>query len=431
MFQQGVYFLIATIIISSLNAQKVSYKNYKVYTFETSTNEHKAVILKLIYSDSQYLPWNVVHPMSLLVPPNKVQEIETVMKASNIKYKITMNDVQAVIDSQSKKVGDKNKFDWTRYHTLDEINNWLDNLSKKYPGKAEIIIAGRTYEGRQIKGIKISFKKNNPGVVLESGMHPNEWLSPATTTYIINEFLNSKDTEIRKLAETFDWYIFPSLNADGYVYSHTTDRLWRKTVSQGKSKCIGVDLNRNWGYKWAPCTIPNCECYTFYGGTKAFTEIEAITFSEYIKSISSKIFCYITFHNLGQRLVIPYGYSSERMDNYEDAISIGQKAANAISKRYGTKFIVGNFAEAFTVLPGSSMDWMKGELKVQLSYSYLLRDTGEYGYLMPPEQIIPNCQETMDSLLVLFDEMKKFGYPKKFPEIPEILNINRRLTTSG
>jgi hypothetical protein len=58
------------------------------------------------------------------------------------------------------------------------------------------------------------------------------------------------------------------------------------------------------------------------------------------------------------------------------------------------------------------MDWVKGELKTQLAFSYLLRDMGEYGYLVPPEQIIPTGQETLDSLLALFNETRNLGYPK-------------------
>ena len=37
-----------------------------------------------------------------------------------------------------------------------------------------------------------------------------------------------------------------------YEFSRTDDnRLWRKNRSKNPgSSCIGVDLNRNWGYKW-------------------------------------------------------------------------------------------------------------------------------------------------------------------------------------
>ena len=47
-----------------------------------------------------------------------------------------------------------------------------------------------------------------------------------------------------------------------------------------------------------------------------------------------------------------------------------------------------------------------------LVYSFELRDQGYYGMLLPPEQIIPNAEEVLDSLIVLFQEARKFGYPK-------------------
>ena len=46
------------------------------------------------------------------------------------------------------------------------------------------------------------------------------------------------------------------MNPDGYVYSHTKDRMWRKTRSSDGSfaatvfGCLGTDPNRNWEYKW-------------------------------------------------------------------------------------------------------------------------------------------------------------------------------------
>lgn len=47
-------------------------------------------------------------------------------------------------------------------------------------------------------------------------------ITSATTTYILNELLNSTDTRVRSIAESHDWYIFPVTNPDGFVYSHET-----------------------------------------------------------------------------------------------------------------------------------------------------------------------------------------------------------------
>lgn len=50
-------------------------------------------------------------------------------------------------------------------------------------------------------------------------------IAPATVTFITNQLLTSNDPEVREIAEGHDWYIFPSVNPDGYVYTHTTVRI--------------------------------------------------------------------------------------------------------------------------------------------------------------------------------------------------------------
>ena len=62
---------------------------------------------------------------------------------------------------------------------------------------------------------------------------------------------------------------------------------------------------------------------------------------------------------------------------------------------------------------GGSLDWVKANLKLPLVYIYELRDKGNNGFLLPPNQIIPNGQEVMDSLVALFNEAKKYGYPSQ------------------
>jgi murein tripeptide amidase MpaA len=43
----------------------------------------------------------------------------------------------------------------------------------------------------------------------------------------------------------------PVVNPDGYEYTHTEDRLWRKSRSRHNGdRCIGVDLNRNFDFHW-------------------------------------------------------------------------------------------------------------------------------------------------------------------------------------
>lgn len=61
---------------------------------------------------------------------------------------------------------------------------------------------------------------------------------------------------------------------------------------------------------------------------------------------------------------------------------------------------------------GSSMDWVKNTFKVPIVYTYELRDKGTFGFLLPPDQIIPNSQEVMDSIVAMFKEAERMQYFK-------------------
>ncbi|KAG8985648.1 putative metallocarboxypeptidase ecm14, partial [Tulasnella sp. 427] len=50
---------------------------------------------------------------------------------------------------------------------------------------------------------------------------------------------------------------------------------------------------------------------------------------------------------------------------------------------------------------GNIIDWVYGEGKVSVAYSVMLRDTGTYGFLLPPGMIRPVGEETADMMAYL------------------------------
>ena len=61
------------------------------------------------------------------------------------------------------------------------------------------------------------------------GIHAREWISPAAVSYQILMLTDNLDPDNMDVVMEIDWYFVVVLNPDGYAYSRSTDRLWRKT----------------------------------------------------------------------------------------------------------------------------------------------------------------------------------------------------------
>lgn len=94
-----------------------------------------------------------------------------------------------------------------------------------------------------------------------SGVHANEWITPAALTWMMNEIMDNADS-YDCILDRFEWYFVPMMNLDGYEYSHAVDRMWRKTRrnytekrrpserpnslnvdAPADAECLGADIN--------------------------------------------------------------------------------------------------------------------------------------------------------------------------------------------
>ncbi|XP_017787774.1 PREDICTED: zinc carboxypeptidase-like [Habropoda laboriosa] len=392
--------------------EKIRYDGYKLYTVFVPDNTGLE-LLKSMEDNDGYHFWlkpSINNTANVMISPARLQEFMQIANTTELEPELMMDDVQKYIDDENPRGYLRGTMDWLGYHRLDVIYRWLDSLVTQYPKIVKPIVGGSTFEGRKIRGVKLSYKGGNSGVFIEGGIHAREWISPAVVTYILNELILSEDPRVRYMAESYDWYIFPVFNPDGYEYTHTTNRLWRKTRKSYGRGCYGADPNRNWNFHWAEGGTSSYPCSDVFHGSRPFSEIETRTMSEYITGIQDKLSSYITFHSYSQVLLIPYGHSRERVDNYKDLYNIGNHSIHALSKRYGTKYRVGNIVDIMYTASGGSMDWVRGKFNIPVTFTYELRDTGRYGFILPASQIIPTAEETLDSLVAMFQQAAKLGY---------------------
>ena len=72
---------------------------------------------------------------------------------------------------------------------------WITDLAAAYPNNAEVISAGKSVEGRDIKGIHIwgsGGKGSKPAVVIHGNVHAREWITSMTTEYVVCSYNQCK-----------------------------------------------------------------------------------------------------------------------------------------------------------------------------------------------------------------------------------------------
>jgi len=80
---------------------------------------------------------------------------------------------------------------------------------------------------------------------------------------------------------------------------------------------------------------------------------------------------------------------------------LADEAVEALTAIHGTEYIAGAASDILYQSSGSSRDWAHGAGGFRWVYTLELRDAGAYGFLLPPEQIIPTAEETWAGLQVI------------------------------
>jgi len=371
-------------------------------------------------------------PVDIRVPTDALETFAEFLssKENPIQYQVVMKDIGALIASQKlmheirPPIINADDFAYDKYHTIDDIHAWIDKMVQTYPTLASTFTVGQSYEKRDMKGLKISSNKvarkldgtpvnKKKAVWWDGGIHAREWISPATNIYIAHALLSnySKDATITHFVDQFDYYILPVFNVDGYAYTWTKDRLWRKTRSKTAIPlCMGADPNRNWDYEWCKGGASHDPCSDEYCGHKAFSEIETIQVANFIGAHNDTIVHYINFHSYSQLWMSPWGYTTKTPPQYQLQDGGSAQAVDALGAVFGTQYTHGNIGATIYIASGNTVDWTYGTANVTFSYAVELRDTGEYGFLLPEDQIIPSGQETLAGELALLNYIEKQVY---------------------
>jgi len=236
-------------------------------------------------------------------------------------------------------------------------------------------------------------------VYIQGGIHAREWISSATVAYITNELLTTYETNstAKTLLSELQIVVIPNVNPDGYTYTWVTNRLWRKNRRANAGGSFGVDLNRNWDDHWGGDGSSSNPSSDTYHGTAPFSEPETLAVSNFINR-SGPFAVAIDYHSYGQLINRPWGWTRTAPPNEAEAKLVGDGIRDSIAEAHKIVY-TSQPAWALYTTSGSASDWFYGQGKIPLSYTIELRDTGAYGFELPPAQIIPTGQENYNGFV--------------------------------
>lgn len=320
------------------------------------------------------------------------------------------------------------------YQSLHVIEHWLGLLQSLYPGYVQIISVGSSYEGRDIKALKVGVPPTNEEaknrkrktIVVSGGAHAREWISVTTINYVAFSLITQygKRPSTTKLLEDVDFVFVPTINPDGYQHSFEHDRLWRKNRQPTSlSFCHGIDLDRSWGFRWDGERTSDNPCSESFAGEAPFEGYEARSFATWAKNETEhnnvEFVGFLDLHSYSQEIMYPYSYScNDEPPTVEDLQEMAYGLAKQIlsSSRENYKVIQaceGNVAANGKVMPklegggGSALDWFYAELGVRKAFQIKLRDKGVYGFLLPREYIVPTGEEVLSAVEWFGKEMAR------------------------
>ncbi|MCP4691714.1 MAG: zinc carboxypeptidase, partial [Desulfobacterales bacterium] len=233
------------------------------------------------------------------------------------------------------------------YHSFDEpvngIRAQLEQIARDYPGLATLETIGHSLQNRPLLAMRLTAgpvssrpgfwnigRIDKPEVLFLATHHAREWVATQMAMRLIKYLVNNfgKVDRVSNLLLTTEVWIVPVGNPDGYEYTFTNERLWRKNLrdNDGDGEITvndGVDLNRNYDSHWGYDNEGSSDLFSdnTYRGAAPHSEPETRVVEDFIQAHDFKfVVSYHTYSNL-----ILYAWSWQvQTPSFDDPIYVAQ-----------------------------------------------------------------------------------------------------------
>ncbi|ROT62031.1 molting fluid carboxypeptidase A [Penaeus vannamei] len=241
---------------------------------------------------------------------------------------------------------------------------------------------------------------------LPTGAHAREWLSPAMATFLAQKLADAGKKFLQHVAVV----LVPMANPDGYEFSHTDDRLWRKNRrNTSKSECKGVDLNRNWSKSWGTSGSSSNPCSEIYRGPQSFSEPESRALRDLARVWIKKFTLFLSLHSYGSYILYPWSHTQTASARNRPLKNIARKITKYLKTNGYKNFLYGQTSSTLYQASGTSEDYM---LTAGIKYDYTVELPG-FSFQFNVKKIKSVSRAFWEMLVCIFGDI---GKQKKLKE---------------
>jgi carboxypeptidase T len=300
---------------------------------------------------------------------------------------------------------------YTAFRTPAQAQTAINTLHSTYPSLTQLSTIGYSVEGRAIRALKISSTPtvNDPAkgdVVFCALHHAREWMTVETIIYIADRLLAEYSTNPSLQADInrLQIWIIPVVNPDGYQYSASTNRMWRKNRRPNWDGSFGVDLNRNWGYQWGNTALGASGSATptddVYFGTGPFSEPETNAMRNFLNA-RTNLKCFVTYHSYSELYLRPWAHTTADPPGESTLRSDALRQIGKIASVHGHTYAETIWYNSI----GEATDWVWNEKRVAAFTPELRPSSSAGGGFAPPaSEILPCAQENYPAACALIHD---------------------------
>jgi carboxypeptidase A2 len=404
--------------LAAVSEGRKSYEGYKVLKVVPKNPFQLEFLRHKLVSDDHLDFWTepsrLGQEVDIMVGPAYLADFQQQLTEASIQINYFIDNVQDTLAPElerlaSRNTPDQHVFNINDFNTLADINAWLQSWTTSCAAGliCEVYNAGNSFEGNPINVLKIS--KAGTGRLafwVDSTIHAREWLAPATALQIVNQLTTQADADAISLTDRYDWYFMIVQNPDGYLFTWSDDRLWRKNRRPNAgSACVGTDLNRNFDFRWGNEGVSHSACSDTYCGPTGGSEPETQATQNEFNRLASTLVAITTIHAYGNMWMFPWGntinyngFTCERTADYDELMRVAMITANAIENTWNTQWARGTSCEVIYATTGGTDDYAKGVSGIKYAWCPELRGNG---FVISAEQIPLSFREIYNGIVAM------------------------------